>query len=155
MVAIVVYGVVALRWPSVVPEWFAHSQSLALGTTLAVIAFGLFAAARYFMGYWRSGLPLFGAVTVSTLLVVEAQISMHFGASWRATFWLYHLQLLTGCLTMLWGIVAEYGRGRAVQSIQQLTASDVMSQFRAGQTDAIVSLAAALEGRDGYIARPR
>ena len=49
------------------------SQVLALGTTLAVVVFGGFAAVRYFIGYRRSGLPLYGAVTVATLLVIEAQ----------------------------------------------------------------------------------
>ena len=126
------------------------SYALALGSTIAVILFGGFAAVRYFIGYWRSGLPLYGAVTVASLLVIEAQISMHLATAWRGTFWLYHIQLVVGCLTVLWAIVAEYGRGRALQSIEQLTTSDVMSPLRAGQTESVVSLAAALEGRDGY-----
>ena len=75
---------------------------------------------------------------------------MHLATAWRATFWLYHVQLVVGCITVLWAIVAEYGRGRALQSIQQLTTSDVMGQLRAGHAESIVSLTAALEGRDGY-----
>ena len=144
------YAATAIIWPAWVPRWFVESPTLALGTTAAVVVFGSLAAVRYFLGYWRSGLPLYGAVTVGILLVVEAQVSMHLATAWQATFWLYHLQLLAGLVTILWGIVAEWGRGRTMLALEQLTASDVMSQLRAGQTDSIVSLAAALEGRDGY-----
>ncbi|MFA7249836.1 MAG: HD-GYP domain-containing protein [Dehalococcoidia bacterium] len=150
VVALAAYAGGALRWPEIIPVWFAASRGLALGTTLAVLALGAFAAYRYFVGYRRSGLTLYGAVTVATLLVMEAQVSMHLGSTWRGTFWLYHVQLLAGCLTVLWAILAEYGRGRALHSIQQLTASDVIGQLRAGHNESIVSLAAALEGRDGY-----
>jgi len=149
-VAIAVYGAVALRWPEMVPTWFAESPMLARVTTALVIVGATVAGWRYLVGYRRSGLPLYGAVTVSALLVMESQISMHVGTTWRATFWLYHIQLVVACVTVLWAVLAEYGRGRALRSIEQLTASDVMSQLRAGQTDSIVSLAAALEGRDGY-----
>ena len=148
--ALVAYGVLALRWPEMVPRWFAESPELALLSTFLVVACGCVAAVRYFIGYRRSGLPLYGAVTVATILVIEAQISMHLAAPWRATFWLYHVQLVIGCVTVLCAVLAEYGRGHALRSIEQLTTSDVMSQLRAGQTDSIVSLAAALEGRDGY-----
>jgi len=150
VLALFAYAATAVLFPHWVPRWFAESPALALGTTLAVVTFGGYAAVRYFIGYWRSGLPLYGAVTVAILLVVEAQISMHLATQWQAMFWLYHLQLLAGCVTVLWGIVAEWGRGRTLQALQQLTASDVMSQLRAGQTDSILGLAAALEGRDGY-----
>ncbi len=148
--ALAVYAAVAMRWPGMIPRWFVESPGLALATTAFVVVCGGVAAARYFVGYRRSGLPLYGAVAVATVLVVEAQISMHVGASWQATFWLYHVQLLVGCVTVLWAVIAEYGRGHALRSIEQLTASDVMSQLRAGHTDSIVSFAAALEGRDGY-----
>ena len=150
IVSLLAYAAMAIIFPAWVPRWFAESQAIALGTTLTVVAFGSLAAVRYLIGYRRSGLPLYGAVTVAIVLVIEAQISMHLAVSWQALFWLYHLQLLAGCVTILWAIVAEWGRGRTMQALQQLTASDVMSQLRAGQTDSIVSLAAALEGRDGY-----
>ena len=148
--ALLAYAVVALRWPAIIPTWFVASPTIALLTTVTVAVGGSVAAARYFIGYRRSGLPLYGAVTVATVLVVEAQISMHLATTWHATFWLYHIQLLIGCITVMWAVTAEYGRGHVLRSIEQLTASDVMSQLRAGQTDSIVSFAAALEGRDGY-----
>jgi HD-GYP domain-containing protein (c-di-GMP phosphodiesterase class II) len=145
---------VALRWPEIVPQWFAGNSAGAtaakVGTTLGVVVFGGFTAVRYFIGYQRSGVRLYGAVTVATLLVVEAQISMHLAATWQGTFWLYHVQLLAGCVVLLSAVLAEHRRGRASHAIQQLTISDIMGQLRAGQADSFLGLAAALEARDGY-----
>lgn len=126
------------------------SQVLGLGSTLGVIGFGGFAAARYYVGYRRSGVRLYGAVTVATLLVIEAQIAMHLASVWHGTFWLYHVQLLTGCMVLLAAVLNEHRRGRASHAIQQLTISDVMGQLRAGQNDSFLGLIAALEARDGY-----
>ncbi len=150
IVSLFAYGATAVLRPEIVPLWFAQSLTVARVQVVAVVGLCLIAAGRYFMGYRRSGLPLYGAVTVAALLVAEAQISMHVATTWRGTFWLYHVQLVLGCATVLFAIVSEYGRGRALKSIEQLTTSDVMTQLRSGQTESILGLAAALEGRDGY-----
>ncbi len=144
------YAVLALVDPEWVPAWFSTSGALAWGTTTFVCALGGFAAVRYFAGYRRSQLPLYGAVTLGAVLFVQAQIAQHLGATWGGTFWLYHLQLLTGFGAILWGIAVEYGRGRALRSIEELTVSDIVAQLRSGQTESIAGLAAALEARDGY-----
>ncbi len=144
------YGTTAVLRPEIVPVWFAQSLLVARVQATAVVLLCSIGAIRYFIGYRRSGLPLYGAVTVAALLVAEAQISMHVATTWGGTFWLYHVQLIFGCTTVLFAVVAEYGRGRALKSIEQLTTSDVMSQLRSGHTESIIGLAAALEGRDGY-----
>ena len=126
------------------------SQLLSIGATLAVILFAGFAAVRYFIGYRRSGLRLYGTVTVTAFLVIEAQIAMHVGSAWHGTFWLYHVQLLSGCLLLLAAVVGEYRRGRATRSLQQLTTSDIVRQLRSGDAESVLGLTAALEGRDGY-----
>ena len=148
--SLLAYGATAVFRPEIVPLWFAQSLTIARAQVITVVSLCLVTAGRYFMGYRRSGLPLYGAVTVAALLVAEAQISMHVATAWRGTFWLYHVQPVLGCTTVLFAVVAEYSRGRALKSIEQLTTSDVMSQLRSGHTESIIGLAAALEGRDGY-----
>ncbi len=44
----------------------------------------------------------------------------------------------------------EVSRGRARQAIDDLSVTDVVEQLRRGHTESVVSLAAALEARDGY-----
>ena len=50
------------------------------------------------------------------MLLVQAQVSMHLGATWRGTFWLYHVQLLTGFGAILWGTCEAVGLRRIVPS---------------------------------------
>ncbi|PKN81322.1 MAG: phosphohydrolase, partial [Chloroflexi bacterium HGW-Chloroflexi-9] len=108
------------------------------------------AAIRFAIGYRRSGLTMYGAVTVGALMLVQAQFSVHFGATWSAVFWLYHLQLLAGFTAILWGVVVAYSQGATTRSFEALTVTDVLEQLRSGYTESIVTLAAALEARDGY-----
>ncbi|GMU40711.1 MAG: hypothetical protein AMXMBFR23_15770 [Chloroflexota bacterium] len=147
---IALYGVVGLRRPEVVPQWLAGTEWVAWSTMAVVVALGLWAAWRYATGYVRSGLAMYGAVALGAVLLVQAQLSMQYGAIWQGTFWLYHLQLLAGFSAILWGVVVEYSRGRTVQSFAALTVSDALDQLQAGYAEPVVALAKALETRDGY-----
>ena len=80
---------------------------------VAVLLLAGFTAHRYFYGYRRSGLPMYGAVTLGALLIMQAQVGVHFGMTHHGTFWLYHIQLLIGFSTMLWRLFIEYARGRS------------------------------------------
>jgi len=148
---IVGYALVALQWPHAVPPRLMSESLFLSGSTAVVTALGLFAATRYFAGYRRSGLPAYGAVALGGLLLVEAQIAMHFGRSWQASWWLYHVILLAAFLTIAWSFLAEYARGRGVvRTFQGLTQRDPLLQIRAGYTDSVAALSASLEARDGY-----
>lgn len=144
------YGVVGLLRPETVPAWLVGSVILAWMTLAVVVVLGTITAVRYATGYARTGQQMFGAVALGAALLVQAQLSLHFGAIWRGTFWLYHLQLLAGFFAVLWGVVLEYSRGRAVHSFTALTVSGAVEQLRSGLTEPILTLTAALEARDGY-----
>lgn len=147
---LVAYAVVGLRAPDIVPKMFVTAPVFGIGTLLGVTVFAGFAGARYVVGYVRSGLPMFGAMTIGAVMLVQATYSMHFGKTWGGTFWLYHLQLLFGYSAIGWGLFWEFSRGRAHQAIDDLSLTDVVEQLRRGHTESVVSLAAALEARDGY-----
>ena len=144
------YLVLALRAPQVVPKMVVTAPIFGKATLAAVTVLGAVAVTRYTVGYVRSGLPLFGAMAIGAVMLVQATYSMHFGKTWTGTFWLYHLQLLFGYSAIGWGLFWEFSRGRARQSIEDLSVTDVVEQLRRGHTESIVSLAAALEARDGY-----
>ena len=145
------FAALALTSPESVPPRLVTHAVFQYASTGVVVGLAGFAAVRYFEGYRRSGLPLYGAVTVGSVLVIQAQLSMHFGSVWQGTFWLYHAQLLLGFSAILWGMVAEYIGGKSPRiAIEQLAAQDAPEQVRAGYAESIVSLAAALEARDGY-----
>ena len=150
VVALLAYALVGLMRPQTVPAWLVGSVVLASMTLASIVILGTITAVRYATGYARTGQQMYGAVALGAALLVQAQLSLHFGAIWRGTFWLYHLQLLAGFFAVLWGVVLEYSRGRAVHSFTSLTVTDAVEQLRSGLTEPVLTLAAALEARDGY-----
>ena len=145
------YASVALRWPHAVPPRLMSEVLFLNGSTALVTVLGLFTATRYFAGYRRSGLPAYGAVALGAVLLVEAQLAMHFGRAWQASWWLYHVVLLVAFLTIGWSFLAEYARGRGmVRTFEGLSQRDPLLQIRAGYTDSVAALSASLEARDGY-----
>ena len=149
--AIVAYGFVGLRFPEQIPQGLMTSRPLLDVSFVAVLLLAGFTAHRYFYGYRRSGLPMYGAVTLGALLIMQAQVGVHFGMTYHGTFWLYHIQLLIGFSAILWGLFIEYARGRSpVLAMEGLTLRDPIEQIQAGYTESIRSLAAALEAKDGY-----
>jgi len=147
---VVAYAVLGLRAPWLVPTWLTGNPAFGWGTLALVTALGAFAAFRFLRAYIRSGLEMHGAVAIGAILLVQAQFSMHFGQTWSGTFWLYHLQLLSGFAAIFWGVVVEFASGRAVRSLETLIVSDVIDQLRSGYAEPVVALSAALEARDGY-----
>ena len=144
------YAIVGLTRPETVPGWLVGSVVLAWMTLASAVLLGTITAVRYATGYARTGQQMFGAVALGAVLLVQAQLSLYFGAIWRGIFWLYHLQLLAGFFAVLWGVVLEYSRGRTVHSFAALTVSDAVEQLRSGLTEPIHTLTAAIEARDGY-----
>ena len=145
------YGFVGLRFPEQIPEELVTSRMLLDASLVAVVLLAGFTAYRYFYGYRRSGLPMYGAVTLGALLILQAQVGMHFGIKYHGTFWLYHVELLIGFSAILWGLFIEYARGHSpVLAMEGLTLRDPIEQIQAGYTESIRSLAAALGAKDGY-----
>lgn len=121
------------------------------GSLVAVVALAAFAAHRYFHGFRRSGLPMYGAVALGSILIIQAQLGMQYGVKFHGTWWLYHVMLLVGFSGIGWGLFIEFARGISpMKAIEGLTLEDPIEQIQAGYTDSITSLAAALEARDGY-----
>jgi HD-GYP domain-containing protein (c-di-GMP phosphodiesterase class II) len=150
LAAILAYGVIGLTVPTAIPPWVVGATWLAWMTLSAVVVLGTITAVRYATGYARTGQQMFGAVALGAVLLVQAQLSLHFGEIWKSTFWLYHLQLIAGFFAILWGVVVEYSRGRTVKSFANLAVSDAAEQLRSGYAEPILALSAALEARDGY-----
>ena len=145
------YAVLALTKPESLPPAITRAPIFLVGTTIAVIAFASVTALQYLRGYLLTRRPLFVAVGVGSLLIVEAQIGIHYGPVWGGVFWFYHLQLLAAAASIAWGLVSEYARGDAwTGAFDRLGERDVIAQIRSGYSQEVVSLAAALEARDGY-----
>ncbi len=150
IVAVAGYAALAFLAPWLVPTVLVGSSAASFTSTSVVAVLGLTTAVRFGMSYRFSGIQLHGAAAIGAVLIVEAQFSIQFGATWSGTFWLYHVQLLAGFAAIFWGVVIEFSRGHTVRSLESLTVSDVLQQLRSGFAEPVVALSAALEARDGY-----
>src|SRR5690606_10359368 len=71
------YGVLVLVAPGSVPPRVVTHPVFEYGTLILVVVLGSIAAARYLNGYLRSRLPMYGAVTLGCVLLVQAQVAQH------------------------------------------------------------------------------
>src|SRR5690606_13105196 len=94
------YGVLVLVAPGSVPPRVVTHPVFEYGTLILVVVLGSIAAARYLNGYLRSRLPMYGAVTLGCVLLVQAEVAQHFGATCEGTFWRYNVLLLMGFLAL-------------------------------------------------------
>jgi signal transduction histidine kinase len=102
------YLLVALSWPTLLASLAAMEPWLDF--SLAGLA-----AALYLWAGWqaaRKALPgseqLWTAISISLVLLAQAQISMTLGPLWHLSWWLYHVLMLAGFLLSVTAIAIEY-----------------------------------------------
>jgi HD domain len=145
------YTALALTRPASLPPAITTAPIFLIGTNVAVIAFASITGLQYLHGYLLTRHPLFLAVSGASVLMIQAQIGIHFGSVWEGAFWLYHLQLLAAAAAIAWGLISEYARGDALTgAFDRLGERNLIAQIRSGYSEQVLSLAAALEARDGY-----
>jgi len=149
--ALFAYGAGGLTWPEYIPPRVMNEQLFLRGTLAAVLALSLYSAVRYYEGYRRAALTLYGAVALGSLLLFEAQVAMHFGVVWQSSWWVYHFALFGAFGAILVGVAVEVARGTSpIVAFEGLTLSDPLAQIQAGYTRVVSAFAASLEARDGY-----
>lgn len=151
LASLCVYAYAALRWPESIPPRVMSEQLFLRGTLALTLALSLYAAVRYYEGYRRAALTLYGTVALGAALLFEAQVAMHFGSVWAASWWIYHFALFGAFALMLFGVVIESARGTSpIVALEGLTLSDPIAQIQAGYTRVVNAFATSLEARDGY-----
>ena len=89
----------------VVPYLLAASNVVLLG----------FAASRQGRDWLRTRLPMQGALTVSYVLLAQAQVSEFLGPTWTPSWWEYHALMLMSALLALGAIFIELDRRRGLE----------------------------------------
>jgi len=146
-----IYACMAFATPRLVPPRLMSEDLFLDGSLVIVLAVSAFSAWRYYRHFRLSRLPMSHAATLGAVLMFQAQLSMHFGTLWHASWWMYHVQLLAAFGALFWALVSEYARGRSAnRSIQGLTVSGELEQIKAGYADVVRALATSLEVRDPY-----
>lgn len=146
-----VYAVLGLALPESIPPRLMSEELFLSGTLVVVVLACAYAAWRYIEAYRASGFAIHAAAAIASVLLLEAQVAMHFGTLWRLSWWVYHLQLLGAYGAILGGVWLEAARGRgALEALRGMALRDALVQVEAGYSPTVRALAAALEARDPY-----
>ncbi|MFN8637987.1 MAG: HD domain-containing phosphohydrolase [Dehalococcoidia bacterium] len=146
-----VYAVLALLFPASIPPRIMSEQLFLRGTLVLTSAAALLACGRYLAAYRASGLAIHGSAALAGALLLEAQIAMHFGATWRLSWWTYHAQLLGAYGAILGGVMVEVARGRgAIETLRGMTLPEALTEIEARFSPTVRALAETLEVRDPY-----
>jgi len=127
------------------PPWIA---GILLVATTALF---LFAALRYHRIYRLSRLPLHATVVAGIVLLIESLFSFFFASVWRVSWWEYHVLMLLGTTTILYGMVLDYRRGASLpQTISAFLLKGSIEALEQSYSEVLTGLIAAVEARDPY-----
>ena len=137
------YGIVGLGWPqqfSGVASWILSSGGAAAGyvpssygyggsgsdvtggagwvpyaIVAAVVVMYGFAAFAQGRGFFRTGLPLQGALAVAYVFLAQAQLSQFLGPLWTPSWWEYHGLMLVAAVLAVGAVFLELDRRRGLE----------------------------------------
>ncbi len=123
-------------------------SGIVLLTTLTLF---LFSALRYGRLYRLSRLPLHATVVAGVALLMESLLSLYFASVWRVSWWEYHVLVLLGVTTILYGMVLHYRRGASLpRTISALLLKGSIEALEQSYSEVLTGLIAAVEARDPY-----
>ncbi len=130
---------------------FLQSERLALATTIvSLILFGVMTL-HYGRLYLRFPTPLLLAVALSSAFLLQAQISMSTADLWQASWWEYHVLMLSAFIVVVVGLAMEYKHSGSLDGVVSgLLVRNTIDQLQRGYTDVIVALVNAVEAKDIY-----
>jgi HD-GYP domain-containing protein (c-di-GMP phosphodiesterase class II) len=147
--ALITYGGIAFlsgEWIAALPLGTAPYSYGMAAVTIALLSFCIVQQSR---SYAVSHLPLQAVLIVAFGLLVEAQLAMALGTTWKLSWWLYHVLMLAGVGSALWSVAAQRARGQSLRSLVEATLDlEVQVGAELEHVDTIAALAAAVEARD-------
>src|SRR2546426_6615103 len=81
----------------------------------AVIVLYLYSALAQGRDFFRSGLPLQGALGIAYVFLAQAQVSQFLGPTWTPAWWEYHALMLVAAVLALGALFLELDRRRGLE----------------------------------------
>ncbi len=127
------------------PPWIAGS----LVTVTAVLL--LVTALRYARNYRLSRLPLHATIVAGLVLLIESLFSFFFASVWRVSWWEYHVLVLLGFTTILYGLLLDYRRDASLtRTISSLLLNGSVEAIEQSYSEVLTALVSAVEAKDPY-----
>ena len=158
IVLLVLYAAVAVGSSLAGPEpvtthLFNFLSSTVVTRIVAAATLGMFVyvVGRYIWLYRIYHTPLITGMLISSILLLQAAVSMELAPLWHASWWLYHVLMLAAFVMSVVALAREYRLSGSLQGVVEgLLLRDTISQMQRGYTEVIVALVAAVEARDSH-----
>jgi hypothetical protein len=123
------------------------SRSLA---TLTLLLLGL-VIVRYALRYRANRSPLVAGFLAASIFLAQAQWSMLVAPTWHASWWEYHVLMLSAFGAAIISLRREYAHSGSWRGmVEGLLLRNTITQLQRGYNDVIVALIAAVEAKDPY-----
>ncbi len=124
-----------------------------ISITILSVSVGLYllTAWRYARNFRLTRMPLHATVVAGVMLLAESQLSFFLTSTWRISWWEYHVLVLLGFTTILYGLLTGYRQGAGLtQSITSLILDGSVRALERSYNEVLTALVAAVETRDSY-----
>ena len=127
------------------------SQVFEYGVSLIALILFAFVSFRQVTLYRLARRPLQAGFLVSSLFLLQAQVSMTLAPVWNASWWEYHGLMLAAFGAAILGLGVEYSQGGSLSGmVEVLMLRDTISQLQRGYTEVVVVLVETIEAKDPY-----
>ncbi|MBI3998744.1 MAG: HD-GYP domain-containing protein [Armatimonadetes bacterium] len=125
--------------------WIAGSLVLTAAVLLVLTT------VRYARNYRLSRLPLHATIVAGMVLLIESLLSFAFASTWRVSWWEYHMLVLLGVGTILYGLTVDYRRDASMtRTISAVLLSSSVEALEQSYSEVLTALVAAVEAKDPY-----
>ena len=127
------------------PPWLSGGLVLLTGGLL------LSSALRYARNYRLSRLPLHATIVAGIVLLIESVIVFFLASVWRISWWEYHVLILLGVTTILYGLLFDYRRDASfTRTVSALFLNSSVEAIEQSYSEVLTGLVAAVEAKDPY-----
>ncbi|MDQ7848672.1 MAG: HD-GYP domain-containing protein [Armatimonadota bacterium] len=111
----------------------------------------LLTAWRYAGNYRLTRTPQQATVVAGVIMLTESQLSFFFASTWRISWWEYHILVLLGFGTILYGLLTGYRQqGGVTATLTSLMLDGSVQALERSYSEVLTALVAAVETRDPY-----
>jgi putative nucleotidyltransferase with HDIG domain len=150
LVALCTYAVALLTHPALaghIPDegpW----PAIFAGVTIGLLAFAVW---RYWRAWRLTRFPAQFAMVAALVLLAESQVSMYYGTTWHASWWLYHGLMLSAYLVLVagWGIEGRRAKSLILFS-RALALRDELGRVTLLAPQTLEALETAVSNKDVY-----
>lgn len=151
--AIIAVGILALSMPTLAELLPVTSEPIKYIIGAVTLVMAAAAGYRYWQSYRYSKFPFQLAIAYTGGWIAVTQVIITTGATFYASWWVYHFLLLFSVIITVVGLITQYRRGDSiVRSILGLFSEDPSERLAAGISPSVRQLIMATEARDPYTA---